>query len=47
VIDDPELHLRILDLPTLALVKAEAGSAKDRLTVPLIIATYEERKKQR
>ena len=46
VINDRELHLRVLDLPTLALVKTEAGSAKDRLAVPLIIATHEERKRR-
>ncbi len=45
-IDELGLHLRVLDLPTLALVKTEAGRAKDRLVVPLIIATHEERKRR-
>jgi hypothetical protein len=45
-IDELGLHLRVLDLPTLALVKTEAGRPKDRLIVPLIIATLEELKKR-
>ena len=40
------LHLRVLDLPTLARVKTEAGRPKDPLAVPIIIAAYEERKKR-
>jgi hypothetical protein len=40
------LHLRVLDLPTLARVKTEAGRPKDLLAVPIIIAAYEERKKR-
>ena len=40
------LHLRVLDLPTLARVKTEAGRPKDLLAVPIIIAAEEERKKR-
>ena len=40
------LHLRVLDLPTLARVKTEAGRPKDLLAVPIIIAASEERKKR-
>jgi hypothetical protein len=46
-IDELGLRLRVLDLPTLALVKTESGRAKDRLAVPLILATVEELKKAR
>lgn len=45
-IDELGLHLRVLDLPALARVKAAAGRPKDRLVIPLIIATYEELKKR-
>jgi hypothetical protein len=45
-IEEESLRLRVLDLPTLALVKTESGRPKDRLVVPLIIATHEERKKR-
>ena len=45
-IDGEGLPLRVLDLPTLALVKTESGRPKDRLVAPLIIATLEERKKR-
>lgn len=37
--------LRVLDLPTLIAVKAKAGRPKDRLVLPLLIATLEERAK--
>jgi len=46
-IDALDLRLRVLDLPTLALVKTESGRAKDRLAVPLILATIEELKRPR
>ncbi len=42
-----DLHLRLLDLPTLIAVKSAAGRPKDRVTVPILIATLEERRKQR
>ena len=40
------LRLRVLDLPTLIAVKAAAGRPKDRVTVPILIATLEDRKKR-
>jgi len=38
--------VRLLDLPTLIEVKAAAGRLKDRMVLPALIATLEERKKQ-
>jgi hypothetical protein len=38
--------LRVLDLQTLIQVKAKAGRAKDRLMLPILIATLEEREKR-
>lgn len=38
--------VRLLDLPTLIEVKAAAGRIKDRIVLPALIATMEERKKQ-
>jgi len=40
-----ELRLRLLDLPTLIAVKTAAGRPKDRVMVPILIATLEERRK--
>ena len=37
--------LRVLDLPTLIAVKAKAGRPKDRMVLPILIATLEERDK--
>lgn len=37
--------LRVLDLPTLIAVKTKAGRAKDRLALPVLIATLQEREK--
>lgn len=37
--------LRVLDLPTLIAVKTKAGRPKDRLVLPILIATLEERDK--
>lgn len=45
-IKDSGRVVRVLDLPTLAQVKAEAGRPKDLVAVPVIIAAYEERKKR-
>ncbi len=42
-----DLRLRLLDLPTLIAVKTAAGRPKDRMTVPILIATLEERRKPR
>ena len=41
-----DMRLRVLDLPTLIAVKAAAGRPKDRVTVPILIATLEERKRR-
>jgi len=43
LVRDGETVLRILDLPTLIEVKAEAGRSKDRLVVPILIALLKER----
>jgi hypothetical protein len=37
--------LRVLDLPTLIAVKAKAGRPKDRIVLPILIATLQERDK--
>ncbi|HOU90018.1 MAG TPA: hypothetical protein PLU22_03185 [Polyangiaceae bacterium] len=37
--------VRVLDLPRLIQVKAAAGRAKDRLALPLLIATLDERRR--
>lgn len=37
--------LRVLDLPTLIAVKAKAGRPKDRIVLPILIATLQEREK--
>jgi hypothetical protein len=37
--------LRVLDLPTLIAVKTKAGRPKDRLVLPILIATMQERDK--
>lgn len=44
VVDEGRL-LRVLDLPTLIAVKARAGRPKDRMVLPILIATLEERDK--
>jgi hypothetical protein len=45
VVSDGELTLRVLDLPTLIRAKTKAGRAKDRMMLPILIATLEERGK--
>ena len=42
-ISDGLLRLRVLDLPTLISVKAKTGRAKDRMVVPVLVATLQER----
>lgn len=42
-ISDGVLVLRVLDLPTLISVKTKAGRAKDRMVVPILVATLQER----
>lgn len=37
--------LRVLDLPTLIAVKAKVGRPKDRMILPILIATLQERDK--
>lgn len=39
-------RLRLLDLPTLIEIKTAAGRLKDRMVIPVLIATLEERKKR-
>jgi hypothetical protein len=46
-VSDFDLHLRVLDLPMLIKVKAEANRPKDRLALPILMATLEERRKPR
>src|SRR3954466_2514256 len=46
VVDEGRL-LRVLDLPTLISVKTKAGRPKDRLVLPILIATLEERDKRK
>jgi hypothetical protein len=38
-----ERHVRVVDLPTLIELKTLAGRPKDRLTLPVLVATLEER----
>lgn len=40
---DQELRLRVIDLPTLIAIKSSTGRARDRLTVPVLLALQEER----
>jgi hypothetical protein len=42
---DGERVLRVLDLPTLIAVKTKAGRSKDRVVLPILIATLQERDK--
>ena len=44
-VSDFDLHMRVLDLPMLIQVKAEANRPKDRLALPILMATLEERQK--
>lgn len=43
---DGSLTFRVLDLPMLIRVKSEANRPKDRLVLPILLATLEERKKR-
>lgn len=45
VMSDGEHALRVLDLPTLIAVKTRAGRPKDRVVLPILIATLQERDK--
>lgn len=42
-IEAGDLHLRVLDLPTLIEIKSGTGRVRDRLVVPLLIALMRER----
>ena len=42
IVDEGRM-LRVLDLPTLIAVKTKAGRPKDRLVLPILIATLQER----
>ncbi|MBN2196745.1 MAG: hypothetical protein JW751_28315 [Polyangiaceae bacterium] len=42
-ITDGLISLRVLDLPTLISVKLNTGRAKDRMVVPVLVATLQER----
>lgn len=44
-VSDEGRLLRVLDLPTLIAVKAKAGRPKDRMVLPILIATMQERDK--
>jgi hypothetical protein len=43
LVTDDGLSLHVLNLPTLIEIKVRAGRAKDRLMLPVLIATLEER----
>ncbi len=43
IVTDEGLSLQVLDLPTLIEIKMRAGRAKDRLMLPVLIATLKER----
>lgn len=45
-VHDGSIVLRVLDLPTLIEVKTRAARPKDKLAVPLLLATLEHRKRQ-
>ncbi len=42
-IDAGDLHLKVLDLPTLIEIKSSTGRVRDRLVVPLLLALLRER----
>jgi hypothetical protein len=43
VVEDGSISLRVLDLPTLIEVKTKAGRPKDKVALPLLLATLDER----
>jgi hypothetical protein len=45
LMSDGQRVLRVLDLPTLIAVKTKAGRPKDRVMLPILIATLQERDK--
>ena len=44
LVEDGALSLRVLDLPTLIEVKTRAGRPKDKIALPLLLATLDERR---
>ena len=46
-LSDFEMKLRVLDLPMLIKVKSEANRPKDRMALPILMATLDERQKPR
>jgi len=46
IVVDEGRPIRILDLPTLIQIKTRAGRPKDKLVLPILIATLEERERQ-
>ena len=46
-LSDFDMKLRVLDLPMLIKVKAEANRPKDRMALPILMATLDERQKPR
>lgn len=46
VVEDGSLALRVLDLPTLIEVKTRAARPKDKLDLPLLLATLDERRRR-
>jgi hypothetical protein len=42
-----DVPVRVVDLPTLIELKTKAGRPKDRLTVPILVATLEEREREK
>jgi hypothetical protein len=47
MITEGTIQLRVLGLPRLITVKARTGRAKDRMALPILIATLQEREKGR
>jgi hypothetical protein len=43
MVDDNDREFQVLDLPTLIEVKTKAGRPKDRVVLPILIATLQER----
>lgn len=41
-VEADDLHLKVLDLPTLIEIKRATGRARDRLVVPLLLALIRE-----
>lgn len=46
VVEDGTLSLRVLDLPALIEVKTRAGRPKDKIALPLLLATLDERRRR-